>query len=34
MDKEDCFKVMDAFYDAGGRSIDTANIYQVCAQAA
>ncbi|GFZ46948.1 oxidoreductase with NAD+ or NADP+ as acceptor [Saitozyma sp. JCM 24511] len=28
MDKEATFKVLDAFYEAGGRSIDTANNYQ------
>ena len=29
MDKETSFKLLDAYYAAGGRSIDTANIYQV-----
>lgn len=27
--KENSFKLLDAFYDAGGVSIDTANNYQV-----
>ena len=27
MDKESSFKLLDAFYDAGGNFIDTANIY-------
>lgn len=30
MDKEQSYKILDAFYAAGGRSIDTANMYQVC----
>jgi len=29
MNKETSFKLLDAYYAAGGRSIDTANIYQV-----
>ena len=28
MDKESSFKLLDAFYDAGGNFIDTANYYQ------
>jgi len=30
MSKEDSFKLLDAFYDAGGNFIDTANNYQDC----
>lgn len=29
MNKEQSYKLLDAFYEAGGRSIDTANNYQV-----
>lgn len=29
MTKEQSFAMLDAFYEAGGRSIDTANNYQV-----
>ncbi|KAJ7029450.1 aryl-alcohol dehydrogenase [Mycena alexandri] len=28
MDKESCFKILDAYFDAGGNHIDTANAYQ------
>jgi aryl-alcohol dehydrogenase-like predicted oxidoreductase len=28
MDKESTFKLLDAFYEAGGNAIDTANNYQ------
>ncbi|KAH8102187.1 aryl-alcohol dehydrogenase [NADP(+)] [Cristinia sonorae] len=28
MDKESSFKLLDAYYDAGGNAIDTANVYQ------
>lgn len=29
MNKEESYKLLDAFYEAGGRTIDTANLYQV-----
>lgn len=29
MDKEQSYELLDAFYKAGGRTIDTANLYQV-----
>lgn len=28
MDKDQSFRLLDAFYDAGGNFIDTANMYQ------
>lgn len=30
MDKEQSFKLLDAFLEAGGSTIDSANAYQVC----